>query len=192
MRFHSITIAAGLVLACAPTVQTITVATPGGAIVAAPESVTVVVVQPTSRLRAVNLVDGRGQLVGQLDGRSHTVVHVTEGPTLLYAVLDNRADTADRIEGTLMRGRVYYVTVGERAGGVELVTLNARSRDGRWSHKDEYLATTPRLQMDPQKVTRAVNDLGDPEAIIDAANAHVATLDAAAQAEHAIQENDGL
>lgn len=165
---------------------------PGGAIAPAPESVTVVVVQPTSRLRAVNLVDGRGQLVGQLDGRSHTVIHVSEGPTLLYAVQDNRADTADRIEGTLIRGRVYYVTVGERAGGVELVTLNARSRDGRWSHKDEYLRATPRLQMDPQKVTRAVNDLGDTEAIINAGNAHVAALDAAGQAEHAIQENDGL
>jgi hypothetical protein len=189
----AVLVALALLPACAPTVQSIAVPAPAGALAAAPESVTVVVIQPSSKLRPVNLLDGRGQLVGQLDGRSHTVVHVSEGPTLLYAVLDNRSQTADRIEGTLMRGRVYYALVGERAGGgVELVTLNARSRDDRWSHRGEYLAGTPRLQMDPERVTRAVNDLGDTNAIIDAGNAHILTLDGAALAEHAIQENDGL
>ena len=93
------------------------------AIAAAPDAVTVVVVQPTSRLRAVGIVDGRGQLVGQLDDRCHTVVHVPEGPTVLYAVLENRAETADRLEGTLIAGRVYYATVGPRAGGVALLAL---------------------------------------------------------------------
>jgi hypothetical protein len=144
-------------------------------------------------LRPVNLLDGRGQLVGQLQGRSHAVIHVSEGPTLLYAVLDNRPQTADRIEGTLMRGRLYYAMVGERAdGGVELVTLNVRSRDSRWNHKDEYLTATPRLQLEPERITRAVNDLGAPEAVIDAGNARVTALGAMEQAERTIQENDGL
>jgi hypothetical protein len=182
-----------LALGCAPVVQSIAVPGPDGAIVAAPESVSVVVVQPESKLRPVNLVDGRGQLVGQLDGRSHTLVRLTEGPNLLYAVVDNRVASVDRLEGTLIRGRLYYAYVGERAdGGVELVALNARSRDGRWAQKDQYLSSTPRVQMDPERVTRAVNDLGDTNAIIDAGNARFAALDAAAQAEHAIQENDGL
>lgn len=177
---------------CAPVVQTIAVPTTG-AIAAAPETVTVVVVQPDWKARPVNLLDGRGQLVGQLDGRSHTVVRVAEGPTLLYAVQDNLPASADRIEGTLMRGRLYYAYVGERpGGGVELLALNARSGGDRWRHKDEYMASTPRVQMDTERLTRAVNDLGDPAPIIDAANARVAAMDGAAQAEHAIQENDGL
>jgi hypothetical protein len=176
---------------CAPVVQSIAVPDTG-AIAAAPETVTVVVVQPGWKQRPVNLLDGRGQLVGQLNGRSHTVVRLSEGPTLLYAVLDRDAATADRLEGTLIRGRLYYAYVGERDGGVELLALNARSGHDRWRHKDEYLTSTPRVQMDTERLTRAVNDLGDPAPIIDAANARVAAMDGAAQAEHAIQENDGL
>jgi hypothetical protein len=181
----------GLAASCEPAVPNVTVRTPG-AIAAVPDAVTIVIVQPTTRLRSVGILDGRGQLVGQLDERSHTVVHLPEGPTVLYAVLENRAETADRVEGTLVPGRVYDATVGQRPGGVAFLTLTPRSSDGRWSHKDEYLRTTPRLQMDPQKVMRAVNELGDPEAIIQAGDAYAATLDAAQLAEHTFQENDGL
>jgi hypothetical protein len=194
LGFNRLLLLAGAVaLGCAPVVQSIAVPAPAGPLVEVPDSVTVVVVQPESKLRPVNLIDGRGQLVGQLDGRSHTVVRLTEGPNLLYAVLDNRAATADRLEGTLIRGRLYYAYVAERAdGGVELVALTARSREARWAQKDQYLASTPRLKMDPERVTRAVNDLGDTTAIIDAGNARFGAMDAAARAEHAIQENDGL
>jgi hypothetical protein len=178
------------VLGCEPAVHNITVASPG---TIAPDAhkVTVVVVQPVTRLRSVSLLDGRGQLVGQLDDRSHTVVHVPEGPTVLYAVLENRAETADRIEGTLVPGRIYYATVHERAGGVALLALNPRSPGGRWSHRDEYLRTTPRVQMDRERITRAVNEIGDPEPIINAAESYVAGLDPAARAEHEIAETDG-
>ena len=176
---------------CAAAVQSIAVVSPG-AIVAAPDGVTVVVIQPTTRLRSVDLVDGRGQLVGQLDGRSHTVVRVPEGPTILYAVLENDATTTDRLEGTLVAGRVYYATVGARPGGVELLALTARSPDGRWSHKAEYLATTPRVQMDPQRIGRAANELGDTAPILQAGDVRVAALDAASRDEHELQESDGF
>jgi hypothetical protein len=188
-----VTLGSVLVVAgCATAVPTIAVRTPAGPIAADPEKVTVVIVQPTTRLRAVDIVDGRGQLVAQLDDRSHTVIHVPEGPTLLYAVVDNRADTADRIEGTLIPGRVYYATVGERPGGVALLALNARSPDGRWRHKEEYLAATPRVAMNPDLVVRTMNELGDTTALMKAADAYVAKLDAAAAAEHTIQESDGF
>jgi len=177
---------------CAPAVQTIVVKAPATPIAPDPEKVTIVVVQPEARLRSVGLVDGRGQLVGQLDERSHTVVHLPEGPTVLYAVVENKAETADRIEGTLMGGRVYYATVGEREGGVALLALNPRSPDGRWSHRNEYLASTPRVAMDPDKVVRAMNDLGDTAALMRAADAYVAKLDPARAAEHVIQESDGF
>jgi hypothetical protein len=176
--------------ACEPAVHNITVASPG-TIAADANKVTVVVIQPVTRLRSISLLDGRGQLVGQLDDRSHTVVHLPEGPTVLYAVLENRAETADRIEGTLVPGRIYYATVYERAGGVALLALNPRSPGARWSHKDEYLRTTPRVQMDMERITRAVNEIGDPDPIINAAEAYVAGLDASARAEHEIAETDG-
>jgi hypothetical protein len=176
--------------ACEPAFHDITVASPGKIEPAAGKA-TVVVVQPSTRLRTIALLDGHGQLVGQLGERSHTVVRLPEGPTVLYAVLENQAETADRIEGTLVPGRVYYATVAERPGGVALLALNPRSPDGRWSHRDEYLRTTTRVQMDPQKVVRAANELGDPEAILRAAEVYVAGLDAAGKAEREIAETDG-
>ena len=94
--------------------------------------------------------------------------------------------------GTLVPGRVYYAIVTERPGGLALLALNPRSPEGRWSHRDEYLRATPRVQMDPEKVTRAANEVGDPDPIIKAAEAHVAGLESAARLEHQIQENDGL
>ena len=178
--------------ACAPAVPSIAIRTPASPIAADPEKVTIVIVQPETRLRVVDLVDGRGQLVAQLDDRSHTVIHVPEGPTLLYAVVENRADTADRIEGTLIAGRVYYATVSERPGGVALRALNARSPDGRWRHKDEYLAATPRVTMNPELVVRAANELGDTTTLMKTADDYVAKLDASAAAEHTIQESDGF
>jgi hypothetical protein len=182
-----------LVLAsCAPAVPSITVRTPAGPIVADAEKVTVVIVQPETRLRSVAIVDGRGQLVAQLDDRSHTVLRLPEGPTLLYAVVENKAETADRIEGTLVAGRVYYATIGERDGGVAFLALNARSPGGRWSHRGDYLARTPRVTIDPDKLGRAVNELGDTAALMHAADSHVAKLEGAAAAEHAIQESDGF
>ncbi|HEX4404598.1 MAG TPA: hypothetical protein VH560_07210 [Polyangia bacterium] len=177
--------------ACAPGVQNITVATPGP-ITSAPDVVTIVVLQPTTRLHTVELVDGRGQLVGQLDGHAQTVVHVPEGPTVLYAVLENRADTVDRVEGTLVPGRVYYATVSEREGGVALLVLSPRRVDGAWEHKNEDLSRTPRVQMDPQRIGRAVNELGDTGPIIQAGEARAAALDPAQIAARTFQESDGL
>jgi hypothetical protein len=46
--------------------------------------------------------------------------------------------------------------------------------------------------MDPGKVWRAANELGDTAPIIRAGDAHVAALDAAARAEHEFQETDGF
>jgi len=184
-------LAALAAVGCAPVVQNIAVATPG-AITPSSDAVTIVVIQPATHLRSVSLLDGQGQLVGQLDDRSHTAVRVPEGPTILYAVIENESATADRIEGTLVPGRIYYATIEARSGGVALTTLTPRSPDGRWRHKDEWLGATPRVQMDSQKMGRAINEVGDPAPILRAGDAHVAGLDAAHRAEHEIQESDGL
>jgi hypothetical protein len=183
--------AASLVASCAPTVQSIAVPTPGR-IAPDPDKVTVVVIQPGTRLGPVAIVDGRGQLVGQLDDRTHTVLTLPEGPTVLYAVASNRADTADRLEGTLVAGRLYYATVDPRTGGVALLAFTPRSPDERWRHKDEYLATTTRVQMDPQRIVRAANELPDATAVAKAGDTYLATLPPALLAQHTIQESDGF
>jgi hypothetical protein len=175
---------------CAPTVAVIAIKSPGP-ISPDPHKATIVVIQPASNLRAVNLIDGHGRLLAQLDDRSHTVVRVSEGPTLLYAVLENRPDTADRIEGTLLSGYVYYATVSARTGGVSLVTLTPRSPEGRWEHKSEYLAHTPRVELDPDTIGRTVNDLGNVLPIMETADARVTTMSSAEQAERQYQESDG-
>jgi hypothetical protein len=193
IRFLRAVAATSVLAACAPAVPSIAIQTPASPIAADPEKVTVVIVQPATHVRVIDIVDGRGQLIAQLDDRSHTVIHMPEGPTVLYAVVENRADSADRIEGTLIAGRVYYATIGERAGGgVAFRALNARSPDGRWRHKDEYLAATPRVTMNPELVVRAANELGDTTALMKAADAYVAKLDDAQAAEHTIQESDGF
>jgi hypothetical protein len=181
-----------LAAACAPEIQGITIRVAPAKIAPDPEKVTVVVVQPEADLRVVDLVDGRGQLVGQLDERTHTVLRLPEGPTLLYAVAENAAATADRLEGTLVAGRVYYATVSKRPGGVALLALNPRSPGGRWSHRDEYLAKTTRVEMDTQRVVRAANDLGDTTPLMQAGDARFSSLAPADQAEHTIQESDGF
>jgi hypothetical protein len=176
---------------CGPVVDNITVHS-ASAIVSDPRAATFVVIQPESDLHSVNLVDGHGQLVGQLDGRSQTIVRLPEGPTLLYAVLDNRAGTADRLEGTLIPGRVYYATVGARPGGVALLALTPRSPNGRWNQKAAYLTATPRVEMDGRRLSHAVNQLGGVLPIMEAGDARAAKLDAASAGEHTIQETDGF
>ena len=48
------------------------------------------------------------------------------------------------------------------------------------------------MQIDPQLVVRAMNELGDTGALMHAADAHVAKLPPAELAEHTIQESDGF
>jgi hypothetical protein len=187
----SIIVAAAFVTGCAPTVAVVPVSSPG-AITADPQKATIVVIQPASKLRAVSLIDGHGRLIGQLDERSHTILRVSEGPTLLYAVVENQPDSADRLEGTLIGGRVYYAIVSARSGGAELLALTPRSPQSRWDHKNEYLARTPRVQLDPDGIGRTVNELGNTVPIMEAADAHVAAMSTAEQAEHQYQESDGL
>jgi hypothetical protein len=179
-------------VACATTANLdATVAVPEK-ITAAPDAVTVIVVQPKTQLRDVQLVEGHGQLVGQLEGPSHTVLKLREGPTVLYASLGNDAATVDRIEGTLISGRTYYALVEPRDGGVALLALTPRTPGDLWSRKAELLAATPRLALDPQKVTRVVNELGDLDPILRAGDARADRLDPAATAARTLQETDGF
>jgi len=184
-------VAGSLFGGCGPAVQNISVKSPA-AVAAVPDQATIVIVQPTTMFSPLNILDARGGLLGQLDARSHTVVHVPAGPVRLYAVLEKAAKTADRIDGTVEAGRIYYASVSMRWGGVSFLALNTRSPDARWSKKDQYLSRTARVQMDPQRVALARSELGDPAPVLEKADAFVAKLDAAHRAERTIHAEDGI
>jgi hypothetical protein len=176
---------------CGPAVQNITVATPG-TVAAVPDQATIVIVQPTTHFQSVGILDARGQLIAQLNDRSHTVIQVPAGPVRLYALVENKAGWADRLEGTVVAGKIYYATVGLRWGGVAFLALNMRSPDARWAQKDAYVASTPRVQMDLQKVSLAAGQIGDPAAVFKSADAFNEKLDPPHRAERLIQAEDGI
>lgn len=177
--------------ACTPAVPNITVKTPEP-LSADPAQATLVIVQPTTRFGSLSILDQDGRLLGQLNDRSHTVLRIPPGPRRLYAVPEKEASFADRIEGSFDGGRTYFATISLRWGGVSFLALNPRSRDERWSHKDEYLAATPHVQMDPSKVTLASERLGDPTKVLKTADAYSDRLDEAHRAEHLVRAEDGI
>jgi hypothetical protein len=184
--------AVGLIsTACAPAVQNIT--TPSAASVAAiPDQATIVIVQPTTAFQSVNILDARGQLLGQLNQRSRTVVRVPPGPVRFYAIPEKRADWGDRIDGTVLAGRIYYATISVRRGGMSFLALTPRSRDNRWAQREQYVARTPMVEVDPSKVAIAIREIGDPAPMLQKIDAHIEALGAAHRAERVIEPADGL
>ena len=117
------------------------------------------------------------------------------------------AATPDDVFAMIVFARVVQARSFTAAGGHErraLLVQDRRRAPGRRDAADAHqpqprlesqgrvLRTTPRVQMDPERVTRMVNDLGDPDPILRAGDAYGASLDGAARAAHEIQGNDGL
>ena len=154
-----------IAVGCGPVVQYITV--PSKASVTPPsEQANIVLMQPTTRFN-VNILDARGELVAQLNGRSRTIVRLPPGPIRLYAIIGTFAEAADRIEGTVQAGRTYCATLSVRVGGfggLAFRALNPRSLDDRWAQRDAYVAGNPLIEMDPPKVPIVIRQIGDPRA----------------------------
>ena len=108
--------ALGLIaVGCGPVVQYITVPSTAS-VTPSSDQANIILMQPTTRFN-VNILDARGELVAQLNGRSRTIVRLPPGPIRLYAIIGNFAEAADRIEGTVQAGRTYYATLSVRGGG---------------------------------------------------------------------------
>jgi hypothetical protein len=178
-------------IGCTPAVQNITVRSPTP-LSASRDKANIVVVQPGTHFGSLSILDASGELVGQIHDRSHTLIQVPAGPVRLYGVVEKQYDWADRVDGTVEAGRTYYVTVSLRWGGIAFRALNPRSADDRWSQREQFLAQTPHIQMDPQKVALAKVQLGDPTPVLKAADAYVAKLDAEQRAERKLEPSDGL
>ena len=181
-----------LATGCA-TVANITIPATKGAIEGSPEAATVVVVQPTTRYVAVSVLDGDGKLLGQLHNRSHTVVRVPPGPVSLYVLSERQVSWGDRIKGEVLAGRVYYATISVRYGGLRFNSLNPSSPDGRWEQRENYLARTPRVEMDPAMIATAVERLGNTGEILRVIDDKYADRYQEHQIEaHTIRPEDGL
>lgn len=176
---------------CGPAVRNVTVRSAASIAPSASEA-TIVVVQPSTRYSSVNILDGQGRLLGQISDRSHTVVRVPPGTLRLYAIPEREASWGDRIDGHVEAGRVYYATIGMRWGGITFLALNPRSRDDRWSHRDEYLGSTPLVEMDLAQVPLAVQELGDTAPLLARVDQNVDRLDEAHREERTIRPEDGL
>lgn len=182
---------AAAAVGCGPAVHNITIRSEAS-VSADASSATLVIVQPTTHYGSVNILDAQGGLRGQLSDRSHTILHVEPGEVRLYAIPERQGSWGDRIVGTVEAGRVYYATIGMRWGGVTFLALNPRSPDERWSHRDEYLANTPNVVMDPDQVALAVQEIGDAARLIEQVDRTVDRMDEAHLAERTIQPGDGI
>jgi hypothetical protein len=143
----------------------------------------------------LNILDGHGRLVAQLNDRSRAIVRVPPGPIHLYAIVGNVAEAADRIEGTVQAGRTYYATLGVRGGGfggLAFRALNRRSLDDRWALRDTYISKTPLIEMDPKKIAVATRQIGDPAPLLQKIDAQIEKLSSAHRAERMIEPEDGL
>jgi hypothetical protein len=180
-------------LACSPAVPNATVKT-GNTLEAVQDAATIVVVQPRTKYKSVSFVDGQGRLLGQLDRRSHTLLRVPPGAVRLYAFWENKAASGDRIEGTVLAGKIYFATIGYRGtvGGIALLALNPRSPDRRWEEKDRYLSSTPRVQLDPARAAEVMQRLGAAPEIFRWADEHTKDLTGRARDERVILPGDGI
>jgi hypothetical protein len=130
---------------------------------------TIVIVQPNIPMRDVNVLDSSGQLVGQITGLSRTTIRVPAGSLRLYALRDDLGWTGDRIDGEAQAGKTYYATIGGSSGwaktgkwgGLRFMALTPRSGNNRWAGREQYLASTPAVEMDPARIAAAQRQLGD-------------------------------
>jgi hypothetical protein len=195
-RFRGVAGGAALALiavGCGPTAQSITMPSTAS-FTPTPDQASIIIVQPNTRFR-VNILDGQGRLVAQVNDRSRTVVRVPPGPVRLYAIIGNVAEAGDRIEGTVRAGRTYYATLSVRGGGfggLAFRALNPRSHDNRWEQRDAYIAKTPLIEMDPTRVPIAMGQIGDTAPLLKKIDANIEKLSPAHRTERTIEPEDGL
>lgn len=177
--------------ACGPPIRPITVPAPDNPSAAVPDQATIVIVQPTTDVRVVNILDATGRLVGQLNYQSQTAVRIPPGPVRLYATAERQPSFGDRITGTVLAGKVYFATISVRYGGLRFLALKPSSRDDRWSHREQYLRR-PAVVMDPARIPEATAALGDAAEMLKGADRFADRLEGAQRDERTIAPEDGL
>lgn len=153
----------------------------------------IVVVQPSWDTLAVNILDGQGKLLGQLNRQSQTSFNVPAGRLRLYAIIANMIDSGDRIDGEVLPGRTYYATVSYGVfNRLRFQALKPQSNDNRWANREEYLRKTPRLELDPELARRVGEDLSPASELMAGIDRYVSGYDEAHRFERTLAPSDSL
>ncbi len=176
--------------ACAPATRMIIKPGTKEQPVADPAAATIVVGN-ISNWKVLNLLDEDGKVVGQLTGRSHTILKRPAGPMKLFAIPEKEGAWGDRVEGTLENGRVYYVKIGMRFGGASVTTLSERTDKEEWPNRKTYIDDLERVNMDAVQIAGLTADLGDPSKLISAVEKVVAGWEPADKTARTFEAADG-
>lgn len=113
------------------------------------------------------------------------------GAFKLYVVPEKQGTWGDRVEGTVEAGRVYFVKVGVRYGGVSAVSLSARSDPEEWPNRKTYVTDLDRVTLDSSQLAGLVTELGDTKALMAQVETVVADFDAPQKAQRKVEPADG-
>jgi hypothetical protein len=176
--------------ACAPATRMIMLDAPERQIRATASAATLVVGN-VMNWKVVNLLDDKGRLIGQLTGRSSTVLRLPAGPMKLYVVPEKEASWGDRLEGTLAAGRVYYAEVSMRWGGVAVQVDSERLNPERWAKRARYAQDLAPVKIDKSRIGEVVEDLGDTAAILRVVDGTVAGFEPEWRRHRTFRDDDG-
>lgn len=141
--------------------------TKDGAAPAAPKpSEATLVIAQSFTYPAINVVDDTGKVVAQVGPRQHTVVGVPAGPIKLAAFPGTRHDMGDRVIGTVEAGKVYYLAVGFRMGGITMQAISERLSKEDWATRKTYVTDLAPVTMDSARVGEVEAALGEGRANI--------------------------
>lgn len=185
-----IVIVSGLLAACAPATRLIAAPTAKQAVVA-PSDSALLVVSNVMRWPVLNLLDDKGEVVGQLTTRSFTTIRRPAGPFRMYVVPENKGVWGDRVDGTLEAGKVYYIQVAMRWGGASMEVVAQRLDPGEWANRRDNEKNLDQVALDPANVGQLKQDLGDVGALIKDVDGVYDHLEAGDKAKRSVQAGDG-
>ncbi len=165
MKTAFVVAAALFVSACAPATRMIIKPGTREQPVADPAAATLVVGN-ISNWKVLNLLDETGKVVGQLTGRSHTILKRPGGTMKLFAIPEKEAAWGDRVEGTIENGRVYYVKIGMRFGGAAVTVLSERTDKDEWPNRKTYIDDLDRVNMDAVLLDGLTADMGNTDKLM--------------------------
>ena len=174
--------------ACAPATRLIT--KPSTASLTPSAGQATILIGHTMSYKALNILDGSGNVIGQMGPREHTVIHVSPGPVKIYAVPENRAKWGDRVEGTVEAGKVYYLSASMRWGGIGLTVIKPTDAEG-WPTRKTYETDLATVELDSSQLAGLNEDLGDKKEITSTIDEVVASFDADEKKARTLNGADG-
>ncbi len=174
-----------LLTACGSTTHMIAAPTAKQPIVSSKDDA-ILIVSNVGRLAPVNLFDEKGEVVGQLDGRTFTVLHHAPGAFRLYSLPDRNTGLGDRDEGTVEAGKVYYL---QQFLHMELIAERIDKDD--WAERKDNERKLDQVSLDAARLPTLKLELGDVPSLIKEIDDKVDHMGADDKAKREVQPSDG-